>query len=162
MTQYYNTLRFSFLLLLIIIIYLFLYVSTLSLSLDTSEEGIRSHYIWLWATMQLLGLELRTSGRAISVLNRCAIFPACSWFFKWSFYFCFTCQNTKLCLFCFISMLISDTPLICCVHQKAETQTTQGKFSKPRVNLCELVGTLCYGQSIVGQVEPWHQTELTR
>jgi hypothetical protein len=46
----------------------FMYVSTLSLSSDTPEEGIRSHYRWLWATMRLLGIELRTSGREQSVL----------------------------------------------------------------------------------------------
>jgi hypothetical protein len=44
------------------------YMSTLYLSSDTPEEGIRSHYRWLWATMWLLGIELRTSGRAASVL----------------------------------------------------------------------------------------------
>jgi hypothetical protein len=36
-----------------------LYVSTLKLFSDTLEEGIRSHYGWLWATMWLLGFELR-------------------------------------------------------------------------------------------------------
>jgi hypothetical protein len=30
------------------------------------EEGIGSHYRWLWATLWLLGIELRTSGRASS------------------------------------------------------------------------------------------------
>jgi hypothetical protein len=44
-------------------------VCTLSLSSDTPEGGIRSHYRWLWATMWLLGIELRTSGRAVSALN---------------------------------------------------------------------------------------------
>jgi hypothetical protein len=43
---------------------------------DTPEEGIRSHYWWLWATMWLLGFELRTFGRAISTLNHWAISPA--------------------------------------------------------------------------------------
>jgi hypothetical protein len=33
------------------------------MSSDTLEEGIRSHYMWL------LGIELRTSGRAVSALN---------------------------------------------------------------------------------------------
>jgi hypothetical protein len=33
------------------------------------EESIRSHYSWLGATMWLLGIELRTSGRADSALN---------------------------------------------------------------------------------------------
>jgi hypothetical protein len=57
-------------------IYLFCYMSTLSLSSDTPEEGIRSHYIWLWATMWLLGIELRTSWIAVSALNCRAISPA--------------------------------------------------------------------------------------
>jgi hypothetical protein len=45
-----------------------MYVSTLSLSSDTPEEGFWSHYRWLWATMWLLGIELRTSWRAVSAL----------------------------------------------------------------------------------------------
>ena len=44
-------------------------MSTLSLPSDTPEEGIDSHYRWLWATVWLLGIELRTSGRAVSALN---------------------------------------------------------------------------------------------
>jgi hypothetical protein len=40
-----------------------MYVSTLLLFSGTSEEGIGSHYMWL------LGIELRTSGRAFSALN---------------------------------------------------------------------------------------------
>jgi hypothetical protein len=47
-----------------------MYVRTLLLSSDTQEEGIGSHYRWLGATMWLLGIELRTSGRAVSALNR--------------------------------------------------------------------------------------------
>jgi hypothetical protein len=35
-----------------------MYVSTWSQSLDTPEEGIGSHFRWLWATMWLLGLNL--------------------------------------------------------------------------------------------------------
>ena len=53
----------------------FIYRSTLSLSSHTPEEGVRSHYRWLWATMWLLGIELRTFGRAVSVLNCWAISP---------------------------------------------------------------------------------------
>jgi len=53
-----------------------IYVSTLSLSLDRPEEGIGSHYRWLWATMWLLGIELRSFGRAVSALNHWAISPA--------------------------------------------------------------------------------------
>jgi hypothetical protein len=40
------------------------------------EEGIRSHYRWLWATMWVLGIELRTCGRAASAHNLWAISPA--------------------------------------------------------------------------------------
>lgn len=29
------------------------------------EEGIVSYYMWLWATVQLLEIELKTSGRAV-------------------------------------------------------------------------------------------------
>jgi hypothetical protein len=39
--------------------------STLSLSSDTPAEGIRSHYKWLWATMWLLGIELRKSSQVL-------------------------------------------------------------------------------------------------
>jgi hypothetical protein len=46
------------------------------LSSETPEEGIRSHYRWLWATMCLLGIKLRTSGRAVSDLNHWVISPA--------------------------------------------------------------------------------------
>ena len=47
----------------------FMYVSTLSLSLETREKDIRSLYRWLLATMWLLGIEVRTSGRAVSAPN---------------------------------------------------------------------------------------------
>ena len=39
------------------------------------EEGIRFHYGWLWATMWLLGFELRTFRRAVGCLNNWAISP---------------------------------------------------------------------------------------
>jgi hypothetical protein len=42
-----------------------IYISTLQLSSDTLKECIGSDYRWLW----LLGIELRTSGRALSGLN---------------------------------------------------------------------------------------------
>jgi hypothetical protein len=57
-------------------IYLLLYLSALYLSSYTPEEDVRSHYRWLWATMWLLGFELRTFGRAVSALTRWAISPA--------------------------------------------------------------------------------------
>ena len=40
------------------------------------EEGTRPHYRWLWATMWLPGIELRTFGRAGNALNHWAISPA--------------------------------------------------------------------------------------
>jgi hypothetical protein len=43
---------------------------------DTAEEGIGSNYRWLWTTIQLLGIDLRTSGRGDSALNHWAISPA--------------------------------------------------------------------------------------
>jgi hypothetical protein len=49
--------------------------------LQTPEEGIRSHYRWLWATMWLLGFELRILRRVVSALNRWAIPPALRDFF---------------------------------------------------------------------------------
>jgi hypothetical protein len=45
------------------------YVSTLLFSSDTPEGGIRFHNRWLWATMWLLAIELRTSRRAVGALN---------------------------------------------------------------------------------------------
>jgi hypothetical protein len=41
----------------------------LSPSSDTPEEGIRFHYRWLWATMWLLRIEIRSSGRALGALT---------------------------------------------------------------------------------------------
>ena len=46
---------------------------TLSFSSDTPEEGNKSHYRWLWATMWMLGIELRTLRRVGSSLNHWAI-----------------------------------------------------------------------------------------
>ena len=58
-------------------IYLFIMYTVFSLHvLPQSEESKRSHYRWLWATMQVLGIELRTSGRAASAINHWAISPA--------------------------------------------------------------------------------------
>jgi hypothetical protein len=45
-----------------------MYMSTLSFSSHTPEEGTRSCYRWLWATMWLLGIELRISGGAVSAI----------------------------------------------------------------------------------------------
>ena len=44
-----------------------------------SEEGIRSHYRWLWTTMWLLGIELRTLGRtAVSLTAEPSLQPLSS------------------------------------------------------------------------------------
>ena len=50
-----------------------MYVSAL---FACTEEGIKSHYRWLWATLWLLGIELRTFRRAASALNHWAISSA--------------------------------------------------------------------------------------
>jgi hypothetical protein len=52
------------------ILFYFIYMSTLLLSSDTPEEEIGWYHRWL------LGIELRTSGRAVSALNLRAISPA--------------------------------------------------------------------------------------
>lgn len=43
------------------------------------EENDRSPYRWLWAIMWLVGIELRTSGRALSTLNHRLISLALSY-----------------------------------------------------------------------------------
>ena len=50
-----------------------LLILSMSKPLLSSEEEVRFHYRWLWATMWLLGIELRSSGRAVSALNHWAI-----------------------------------------------------------------------------------------
>jgi hypothetical protein len=69
-----------------------MHISTLSLSSDTTEQGIGSHYRWLWATMWLLGIELRTSGGAASDLNLWAICPA------WVM-FVYVCVYVHVCIY---------------------------------------------------------------
>ena len=55
-------------------------------------------YRWLWATMWMLGFELRTSGRALSALNRWAISLAPIYTFKnyfmCGFFFLHVCMCT--------------------------------------------------------------------
>lgn len=55
---------------------------------DTPEEGTRSHYRWLCAIMWLVGIELKTSGKAGCVLNLWAIFPAQKNPFYLNYIFC--------------------------------------------------------------------------
>jgi hypothetical protein len=76
----YKGIQFIFELIFIRFIY-FMYMSILLLSSGTPEEGIRSHYRCLWATMWLLGIELMTSRIAVSALNYWAISPALNTFF---------------------------------------------------------------------------------
>ena len=52
---------------------------------DTPEEGVRSHYGWLWAIMWLLGFELRIFRGAVGALTSWAISPALSFVFSWIF-----------------------------------------------------------------------------
>ena len=54
----------------------FMYMNITVAGFRPPEEGIGSHNKWLWATMWLLGIELRTSGRTVSALNRWAISPS--------------------------------------------------------------------------------------
>ena len=70
-----SMLSFGFLVLLIF----FIWVHCSCLQTHTSRVCIRSHYRWLWSTMWLLGIELRTYVRAVSALNLWAISPA-PWF----------------------------------------------------------------------------------
>ena len=59
-----------------LMVYLLLWVHCSCHQIDTPEESIRSHCRWLWANMWLLGIELRTSRRAVCALNHWAISPA--------------------------------------------------------------------------------------
>lgn len=52
------------------------YMSALYACMTLHQKRIRSRCRWLWATMWLLGLELRSSGRAACTLNHWAISPA--------------------------------------------------------------------------------------
>jgi hypothetical protein len=54
---------------LILFIYYYLDEYTVAVFRHTPEESIRSHYRWLCATMWLLGIELRTSGKVASALS---------------------------------------------------------------------------------------------
>jgi len=57
-----------------------MYVSTHHCCLQTHPKSASdAYYRWLWATMWLLGIELRTSGKAVSALNHWAISPAPYW-----------------------------------------------------------------------------------
>ena len=57
----------------------FMYECSVCMYTCMPEEGIRSHYRWLWSTMWLLGIELRTYVRAVSALNLWVISPV-PWF----------------------------------------------------------------------------------
>ena len=56
-------------------IYLTLCEYTVPVFTHTPEEGSRFHYRWLWVTLWLLRIELRTSGGAVNTFNHWAISP---------------------------------------------------------------------------------------
>ena len=64
------------------------------------EEGMGPHYRWLWATLWLLRIELRTSGRAVSVLN------------LWSISFSPVIFCLFVCLFVFSFISLSERCLL--------------------------------------------------
>ena len=70
---------------------IYFYLMCIVFYLHTCLWGCQLPWSWsyrqLWTTMWLLGIELRTSGRAASALNRWAISPAPLFFFlKWDYY----------------------------------------------------------------------------
>jgi hypothetical protein len=71
-------------------IYLFIYLFIICVHhscLQTLQKRASDFcYGWLWATMWLLGFELRTFRRAVGALNRWAISPALLLFFNAFFY----------------------------------------------------------------------------
>jgi hypothetical protein len=64
-------------------IYLFYVCEYTVAAFRHTEKGIRSHYRWLWATMWLLGIKLRTSGRAVGALIHWTISLAPQLFLDW-------------------------------------------------------------------------------
>ena len=64
-------------------IYLFIMYSVLP---AYQKRAPRWHYKWLWATMWLLEIELRTSRDTVSAFNLWAISPALLFFFKSVYY----------------------------------------------------------------------------
>ena len=64
---------------ILVLLIFFIWVHCSCLQTHTSRVCIRSHYRWLWSTMWLLGIELRTYVRAVSALNLWVISPA-PWF----------------------------------------------------------------------------------
>ena len=97
----------------------FISMSTPLLSSDTPEEGIQCHSRWLWATMWVLGTELRTSGRAVCALNRWALY---FWVFIVKIYFyeyvCFPC-------------LYMYTPHVCAAHRGQKRLSEPLKLELP-------------------------------
>jgi hypothetical protein len=55
---------------------LFIIISKVTVAVFRHARRGWSHYGWLWATMWLLGFELRTFRRSVSALTGCAILPA--------------------------------------------------------------------------------------
>ena len=63
------------------------------------KEGTRSHYRWLWPTMYLLGIELRTSGRTTNALNCWAVSlaPWIPWLLSFNFHSVYATLDCYLC-----------------------------------------------------------------
>jgi hypothetical protein len=59
----------SFLFIYLFIYLLYGYECSSCMSTYIPVESTRSHFRWLWATMWLLGIEVKTSGRVVSALK---------------------------------------------------------------------------------------------
>jgi hypothetical protein len=68
------------------------YECSICMYTNIPEEGLRSRYRWLWATMWLLGIELMISGKAASALNPWLISQAPTGFLN-SSYLLFPCND---------------------------------------------------------------------
>ena len=73
-------------------IYLFYLYEFINVSIF-GQDSIRSHYRWLWATIWLWGVELKTSGRAVGTLNHWAISPSLTELFLFLFFLTFSTQK---------------------------------------------------------------------
>ena len=67
-----------------ICLYVYVWEYTVAIFRHTRRGCIGFHYRWLWTTMWLLGVELRTSGRAVGALNCWVISPALHFLFNLS------------------------------------------------------------------------------
>ena len=89
-----SAIRLMFLCCFFLKIYLFIFIYVYEYTVAVFRHTRRSHYGWLWATMWVMGFELRTSGRAVSALNHWAISPAQYFFLKRFIYLFYVCEYT--------------------------------------------------------------------